>query len=100
MLAHPDRVRLVLALRDGELDVNALSTELGLAHARTSQQLALLRHQGVVDDRRDGRRVFYRLTDVGLVHWLGDGVAFLAAGRRSDEALMAAVAAARERRDG
>ena len=50
-------------LRDGERSVGALQAELGLDSGGTSQQLAALRRIGLVEGRREGTSVFYRVTD-------------------------------------
>jgi len=85
-LGHPDRLRLVLELADGERDVASLAAAAGLPQPRTSQHLALLRAHDVVASRREGRRVCYRLTDPAIVDWVGEAVALFAraAGRRSE----------------
>jgi ArsR family transcriptional regulator len=63
-LGHPARVRILELLRDrGEATVGALQAELGLDSGGTSQQLAALRRIGVVEGRRDGTSVYYRVTD-------------------------------------
>lgn len=63
MLADATRVRLILALRDGERSVNELSEAIGKAAPAVSQHLAKLRLARMVTTRQDGTRVFYRLTD-------------------------------------
>ena len=62
-LGHPARVRILQLLRDGERSVGALQAELGLDSGGTSQQLAALRRIGLVEGRRDGTSVYYRVTD-------------------------------------
>ncbi len=62
-LGHPARVRILLLLRGGERSVGALQAELGLDSGGTSQQLAALRRIGLVEGRRDGTSVYYRVTD-------------------------------------
>jgi DNA-binding transcriptional ArsR family regulator len=63
-LGHPARVRILELLRDrGEQTVGALQAELGLDSGGTSQQLAALRRIGLVEGRRDGTSVHYRVTD-------------------------------------
>jgi DNA-binding transcriptional ArsR family regulator len=63
-LGHPARVRILELLRDrGEQTVGALQAELGLDSGGTSQQLAALRRVGLVEGRRDGTSVHYRVTD-------------------------------------
>ncbi|MCC6586281.1 MAG: helix-turn-helix transcriptional regulator [Bryobacterales bacterium] len=77
VLSHPDRIRLVGELRQEERDVNTLRERLGLTQARVSQQLALLRAHRLVRIRRDGRHIFYRLSQPTLVDWLIDGLRFV-----------------------
>ena len=69
-LGHPDRVRLVEELSDSEKDVNTLCESLGIKQARISQHLAVLRASHVVEDRRQGRHVLYRLAKPALAAWL------------------------------
>ena len=63
MLADATRVRIVLALRDGELSVNALAEVVGKSPAAVSQHLAKLRLARMVTTRHEGTRVFYRLAN-------------------------------------
>jgi DNA-binding transcriptional ArsR family regulator len=58
-LGHPTRIRLLQLLRDGERTVGALQTALELDSGSTSQQLAALRKQGLVESRREGTNVYY-----------------------------------------
>ena len=62
-LAHPVRLRLLLALCAGEECVCELAARFDRPQPYISQQLAELRQAGLVADRREGRRIFYRLTD-------------------------------------
>lgn len=61
MLADGTRVRILWALIDREISVNELSAEVGKAPASVSQHLAKLRMTQMVQTRRDGTQVFYRL---------------------------------------
>ncbi|MFD1539602.1 ArsR/SmtB family transcription factor [Nonomuraea guangzhouensis] len=63
MLSDATRLRLMWQLASGELDVNSLSEAVGVARPSVSQHLAKLRLAGLVDTRRDGRRVLYRARD-------------------------------------
>ncbi len=47
----------------GECSVTELENLLGQRKAAVSQQLARLRLEGLVDTRRDGKAIYYRLTD-------------------------------------
>ena len=57
-LGHPVRVRILELLRDGELQ-----HQLDLDSSGTSQHLGALRKQGVLESRRDGTSVHYRVKD-------------------------------------
>lgn len=63
VLAHPARLAILAILRDGEECVCHMEAYLGLRQAYISQQLAVLRESGLVQDRRDGWNIFYRVTD-------------------------------------
>jgi DNA-binding transcriptional ArsR family regulator len=63
MLADATRVRLILALGEGELPVNALAERVGKPAAAVSQHLAKMRLGGMVATRQEGTKVFYRLQD-------------------------------------
>lgn len=65
-LAHPGRLRLALALCRGEACTRDLASLLDQPPAYVSRHLAALRHLGLVDCRRAGRRVVYRLSDPQL----------------------------------
>lgn len=62
-LAEPARLRILDALRDGELTVTQLMEETGLGQANLSKHLQLLHGLGFVDRRKDGLYVFYRIAD-------------------------------------
>lgn len=66
-LANPWRLRLVHALRRGERPVAELVRELGVPKANVSQHLGLMRAKGVVESRRQGAFVYYRLADPRIV---------------------------------
>lgn len=61
LLAEGTRLRMLWALRDGQLDVASLATAAGCTPAAASQHLSKLRFAGLVVGTRDGRRVLYRL---------------------------------------
>ncbi len=61
-LMHPTRLEILDILRDGEHCVCHIEAALGLRQAYISQQLSVLREAGLVQDRRDGWNVHYRVT--------------------------------------
>ena len=61
-LGHPTRIAILGILKDGEQCVCHMEAMLGLRQSYISQHLMVLREAGIVEDRRDGWNVFYRLT--------------------------------------
>jgi len=62
-LAHPTRIRILEALVRRERTVQELQEELALDQPLVSQQLAVLRHHGVVSAQKEGSSVRYALRD-------------------------------------
>lgn len=62
-LAHPTRVAIVEYLNQGELSVGQLCEKLEIGQANTSQHLALLRGKQIVETRKAGNQIYYRLRD-------------------------------------
>jgi DNA-binding transcriptional ArsR family regulator len=77
VLGHPARVRILELLREQERSVGALQAELGLDSGGTSQHLAALRRIGLVQSRRDGTSVYYRVDDVQVFDLLEAGRAII-----------------------
>ncbi|MCL4290140.1 MAG: helix-turn-helix domain-containing protein [Thermoleophilia bacterium] len=73
VLGHPARVRILELLRDGERSVGSLQVELGLDSGGTSQHLAALRRIGLVESRREGTSVYYRVADARVFDLLAAG---------------------------
>ena len=63
VLGHPVRIRILEVLSDGERTVGDLQAALELDSSGTSQHLAALRQQGILDSRRAGTSVYYRIRD-------------------------------------
>ena len=74
MLADATRIRLVLALRDGELSVNHLADIVDKNPATVSQHLAKLRMARMVTTRRQGTTIFYALADEHAIALVMDAV--------------------------
>jgi DNA-binding transcriptional ArsR family regulator len=74
MLADATRVRLILALRDGERSVTELAERVNKAPTAVSQHLAKLRLARMVTTRQDGTRVYYRLTDEHARRLVSDAI--------------------------
>lgn len=62
-LVHPARLMLACTLVEGEYAVGELETKLGITQPTLSQQLTVLRTARIVATRREGKQVFYRLSE-------------------------------------
>jgi ArsR family transcriptional regulator len=62
-LTHPARLAILEILRDGEHCVCHMEAYLGFRQAYISQQLSVLKENGLLQDRRDGWNIFYSVTD-------------------------------------
>ncbi|MEZ5911446.1 MAG: metalloregulator ArsR/SmtB family transcription factor [Paracoccaceae bacterium] len=62
-LAHEGRLMILCHLSSGEKSVTELENLLSSRQAAVSQQLARLRLEGLVSCRRDGKAIFYSLSD-------------------------------------
>src|SRR6186713_1590360 len=60
-LGHPTRVAIVEYLRNGEISVGQLCENVGIEQANASQHLAVLRTKHIVESRKEGNQIFYRL---------------------------------------
>lgn len=66
-LANPERLLLLCEMSQGEASVGELEARLGIHQPTLSQQLGVLRRQGLVDTRRDGKQVFYSVADTRVL---------------------------------
>ncbi|GKT23516.1 metalloregulator ArsR/SmtB family transcription factor [Acidovorax sp. SUPP3334] len=69
-LANEDRLLLLCQLSQGEQCVSELQARLGIQQPTLSQQLGVLRTQGVVETRREGKNIHYRVADASLLEIL------------------------------
>ncbi|SJZ89691.1 ArsR/SmtB family transcription factor [Selenihalanaerobacter shriftii] len=62
-LAHPTRIQILNLLRDGELCVCDIYEALELSQSNISQHLKVLKDQDLVENRKDGVKVLYKVKD-------------------------------------
>ncbi len=62
-LSHPARLMIVCTLVEGSYSVGELEEKLDLHQPHLSQHLTVLRGSGIVETRRDGKQIFYSLTE-------------------------------------
>jgi DNA-binding transcriptional ArsR family regulator len=63
ILSDPTRLRLIVALKQGEKSVSALASETELGQTTVSRQLQKLTESGILARRKDGLNVFYSIAD-------------------------------------
>ena len=66
-VAHEHRLELLEALAQGERSVETLANRAGLSIANASQHLQQMRRAGLIEARRDGKFVYYRLLDTAVL---------------------------------
>jgi len=74
ILGDPTRLKIVMALREGEMCVCDLAAFLGLSESGVSHQLRRLRDLALVKTRRDGPVLYYSLDDLHVVDLLRVGL--------------------------
>ena len=67
LLSNEDRLMLLCQLTQGELCVSELEEMLGIRQPTLSQQLGILRNEEIVSTRREGKKVFYQISDSQVV---------------------------------
>ena len=76
LLGDPTRLKIVMALQDGEMCVCDIAAFIGLSESAVSHQLRRLRELAIVKNRREGQMLYYSLDDahvddlirIGLAH--------------------------------
>ncbi len=66
-LANAQRLRILCLVMEGERPVGEIAEAVGAKQSSVSQNLALMRREGLVVSRRSGQTIYYRLADKRLV---------------------------------
>lgn len=66
-MANEDRLLILCQLTEGERNVGELRDVLGITQPTLSQQLGVLRDEGLVATRREGKFIYYRLADPAVL---------------------------------
>ncbi len=69
-VAHPVRLQIIELLETKEMCVGDIVEALGGKQAITSQQLNMMKDKGVLECRRDGTKVFYRIENKNVIKLL------------------------------
>ena len=62
-LANPKRLKILNLLKDGEMSVARMTEEMGINKANLSQHLAILRQKNILETRRQGTTIYYRISN-------------------------------------
>jgi len=71
LLANEERLLLLCQLSQGEMCVSELEEALDIRQPTLSQQLSVLRNEGSIVPRREGKKIFYRVASPELLEILG-----------------------------
>ncbi|TCB55215.1 ArsR/SmtB family transcription factor [Acinetobacter terrae] len=63
VLSNPDRLKILCVLVEGELNVQQIELRTNIQQPTLSQQLTVLRKADMVSTRREGKQIFYQVTD-------------------------------------
>jgi DNA-binding transcriptional ArsR family regulator len=66
-MAHPKRIQILRALKDGPKSVGELSRLTGIRQANMSQHLSVLKQFGLLVPRRSGTTIYYAISDHRIV---------------------------------
>lgn len=66
-LSHPQRLLILCSLAEGEKSVGEIEETCGASQSAVSQFLKGMRLEGLVESRREGKQVFYRIRDGRLL---------------------------------
>ena len=91
-LADPARVRALLALRGGELCACQVIELLGLAPSTVSKHMSILRQAGLVEARKEGRWMYYRLPAEEAPRTVREAIEWVVRALGDDERVRADVA--------
>lgn len=62
-LSHPQRLLIMCSMAEGEKSVGQIEEACGASQSSVSQYLKGMRLEGLIDSRRDGKQVYYRIVD-------------------------------------
>lgn len=67
-LSHPNRLKIVCMLRDGEAAVSTLGSALDIRQPSLSSELVKLRDANIITPRREGKAIHYSLTNPSMIY--------------------------------
>lgn len=62
-LAHPARLMIIRTLMENQCNVNSIEKTVGFSQSGVSQHLRILRLSGIIEPKRDGKEICYKIVD-------------------------------------
>ncbi|MBI5472310.1 MAG: winged helix-turn-helix transcriptional regulator [Ignavibacteriae bacterium] len=66
-LSHPKRLEILSILRDDEMAAGDIVNKMKISKANVSQHLTLMRNAGILEARRDGVNIYYRISSPKVI---------------------------------
>jgi len=66
-LAHPKRLEILTTLGNSEMAAGDISRKMNIPKANVSQHLALMRNAGILETRREGVNIYYRISNLKVI---------------------------------
>lgn len=70
-MANPKRMEIIYALKSGEKTVTEIVDTLEVNKANVSQHLSVMKSSGIIESRREGTNIFYKITNPKIVEACG-----------------------------
>ena len=67
VFSNPTRLEILDLLREGEMSVTELIEKARLSQANISQHLSIMKAKGIVASSRDGKNIYYKLTNPKII---------------------------------
>ena len=67
VFTNPTRIEVLNLLRGGAMSVSELIEKTKLSQSNISQHLSIMKNKGIVQSRRDGKKIYYELTNKKII---------------------------------
>lgn len=84
ILSNPDRIKIIGLLLKKEMDVSEIHSKLRISQSRISQHLKLMKLNSLVDERREGKHVYYHIKDTRVSRVVESALQFQMLGMTTD----------------
>ncbi len=85
LLSNTDRIKIIGLLLKKEMDVNDIHKAINISQSRVSQHLRLLKTKSLVEERREGKHIYYHVKDPRVSRIIESVIQFQMIGFTSDK---------------